>query len=97
MEMGAGPEDVDGDKMERKLEEDFAINDGQIPNGSFLWEVEGILPILGIGLSQITKALRVDFGWKNHLRMPQHGNEDVSEEEEEEDGVPSRTRDQQRL
>jgi len=58
----SGPKDINGDEMERKLKKHFAINDGQIPNGSFLRKVERILPILGVGFGQISKALRVELG-----------------------------------
>jgi len=95
MVMRTSPKDVNSDKMERKLEEHFAINNGQIPNGSFLGEIQRILPIFGVGFCQISKALRVQFGGEYHLGMPGYGDADVSEKEEKEDGVPPGSRHEQ--
>ena len=83
------PKDVNGDKVERELKEDFAIDNRQIPNGSFFREIQRILPIFGVTFRQVSKAPRIQFGGENHLRMPEYRDEDVREKEEEKDGVPS--------
>ena len=94
--MGPGPKDIYGHEVKRELKKDFAVNDGQIPNGCFLRKIERILPILGISFRQSAKTLRIQLGGKNHLGMPEHGDEHMREEKEEEDRVPSRSRFQQR-